>query len=132
MKYSTDDGKHIFNTEEEVFDFERKHVAQPILECKDSKYFIQTDVWIEPKYDRHDNITDFGLLNFDSKIYQLGGNWDDLVSFYNCSDKNECFGYLAHTDKQIAVFVNDNHWEPPTFAENYPQGTMHIRLIRKL
>ena len=133
MKYCTDDGKHIFNTEEEVFDFERKNINKIHLECTVRELVIQTDVWIEPECDRNGNITDFEFINFDSQIYQPDGDWDDLVSFYHCDGENEgMFSNLIHTDKQMAVFINDNYWEPPTFAENYSQGTIHIRMIRKL
>lgn len=131
MKYCTDDGKHIFNTEEEVFDFERKNVESPTLECQNHIYFTQTDVWIEPKFDRYDNMTDFELINFDSQINRYD-NWDNLILFYICSDKDECFDNVIYTDKQIVAYINDNCWDLPTFAENYPQGTIHIRMIRKL
>lgn len=132
MKYCTDDGKHIFNTEEEVFDFERKNVGKPNLECTEFPLIIQTDVWFEPKYDRNDNITDFELINFDSQIYQHD-DWDGLISFYGCNVEDEgAFWNLTYTDKQMVFYIDDNFWKPPTFAENYPQGTIHIRLIRKL
>ena len=135
MKYCTDDGKHIFDTEEELFDFERKNAGKPNLECIERNTIVQTDIWFRPKYDKCDCITDFELLNFDSIICPAVGDWNDVIYLYqpdSIYNNTRAFDRLTYSDNQLVVYINDQFANIPTYAKKYEEGAIHIRLIRKL